>query len=280
MNKQIIKTIATKDIKSVLSSKKVWVPMVILSFVLCIAVPSVITYLGIHTDALNQSTDDIEKPIQAVIDHFPVEEMRSTLSGLPTLGAKFVYFFLHFMLIPFFLIAAIINSMVTASSSFAGEKERKTLESLLFAPISVYDLFVGKVMASLIPTLIITYSTFIVSAVVVNLLAYPLFKSILFLNPVWLLLMLWVIPAIVIFNILLNVLVSAKVKSFQEAQQFGGIMILPVVGVIISQVSGLFFLSPSVLFLIGAGLFLGNAILLKIITRFNQRNSLFESQIH
>lgn len=280
MNKQIIKAIAKKDVKSVFSSKKIWVPMVIFSFILCIAVPAVMSYVGIHTDLLNKPTDDIEKPIQAVIDKFPVEQMRVILSELPTLGAKFVYFFLNFMLIPLFLMPAIIHSMVTASNSFAGEKERKTLETLLFAPISVYDLFLGKVLASLIPTLLITYASFLVNMAVVNLITYSQFKSILFLNAVWLIFMFWVIPAVIIFNILLNILVSAKVKSFQEAQQFGGIMILPVVGIIISQASGLFFLSPLVLFLVGAGLFLGNAFLLKIITRFNQRDALFESQIH
>ncbi|PLT33892.1 ABC transporter permease subunit [Bacillus sp. V5-8f] len=280
MNRQIIKAIAIKDIKSIFSSKKIWVPMVILSFVLCIAFPAVMAYLGIHTDLLNQSAEDIEKPILAVIDHFPVMEIRTTLSQLPTLGFKFVYFFMNFMLIPFFLMPAIIHSMVTASNSFAGEKERKTLETLLFAPISVYDLFLGKVLASLIPTLLITYTCFIINMIVVNIISFKALDSILFLNAAWLLFMFWVIPALVIFNILLNILVSARVKSFQEAQQFGGIMILPIVGIIISQASGLFFLSPVILFLIGIVLFVCNLFLLKIIARFNQRNALFESQIH
>ncbi|RFU64110.1 ABC transporter permease subunit [Peribacillus glennii] len=280
MNKHIIKAIAVKDIKSIFSSKKVWIPMVILSFILCIACPGVITYVGIHTDLLNQPSEDIEKPIQAVIEQFPAEEMRNTLSELPTLGSKFVYYFMHFMLIPLFLMTATIHSMVTASNSFAGEKERKTLETLLFSPISVYDLFLGKVLASLIPTLFMTYCSFIINMAVVNLMANKAFDSLLFLDAGWMVFMFWVIPAVVLFNILLNILVSARVKSFQEAQQFGGIMILPVVGIIISQASGLFFLSPFILFLIGTGLFIGNALLLRFITRFNQRNALFESQIH
>lgn len=134
--------------------------------------------------------------------------------------------------------------------------------------------------ASFIPTIVITFVAFLLNAVIVNLITYRIFNEILFLNSTWLLLMFWVIPALVIFNIVLNVLVSARVKSFQEAQQFGGIMVLPVVGLIISQVSGLFFLSPLTLFLIGVGLLVANGILLKLITKFNQRNTLFESQIH
>ncbi|WP_160720411.1 ABC transporter permease subunit [Bacillus sp. USDA818B3_A] len=280
MNKRILTAIVQKDLKSTFSSKKVWVPMIILPVFLCILFPALFAYIGIHTSFLGDSGNDLEKPINDLIRSFPDEKMRSTLASLPTLEYKSVYFFVNFMMIPFFLMAAIINSMVTASNSFAGEKERHTLETLLFAPISVKELFVGKVIAAFIPSLLISLAAFIINAVMVNLITYPYFKEVLFLNSTWLLLMLWVIPAVVIFNIILNVLVSARVKSFQEAQQFGGMMVLPVVGLIISQASGMFFLSPFILLLIGAGLLIANVFLLKIITKYNQRNTLFESQIH
>ncbi|MFJ5762571.1 ABC transporter permease subunit [Neobacillus sp. NPDC093182] len=280
MNKQTILTIARKDMKAVFSSKKVWVPMIILALILCIVVPSGMAYFGIHFDLVGTSSKDIEKPIEAFIENFPNEEMRNTLIALPTLGYKFVYFFLTFMMIPFFLMVAIINSMVTSSNSFVGEKERNTLETLLFAPISIKDLFLGKVLASLIPTLGISFAGFIVSSIIVNIITYPHFKVILYFNSTWMILMFWVIPILVLFNIILNVLISAKVKSFQEAQQFGGILVLPIVGIIISQASGMFFLSPAALFLIGAVLLIGNLFLIKLVTKFNNRNTLFQSQIH
>ena len=280
MNKRIITAIVQKDIKTTFSSKKVWIPMIILPFILCIVLPALFAYLGIHTGLIGENANDLEKPINDFLRSFPNDDMRNTLAALPTLGYKSVYFFLNFMMIPFFLMAAIINSMVTASNSFAGEKERNTLETLLFAPITVKELFVGKVAAAFIPALLITFAAFLINAIVVNVITYPYFKEILFFNSTWLLLMLWVIPALVIFNIILNVLVSARVKSFQEAQQFGGMMVLPVVGLIISQASGLFFLSPLLLLFIGAGLLIANVFLLKLITKYNQRNALFQSQIH
>nr|WP_263328262.1 hypothetical protein [Neobacillus sp. Marseille-Q6967] len=85
---------------------------------------------------------------------------------------------------------------------------------------------------------------------------------------------------LVLFTIILSVFISAKVKSFQEAQQFGGILVLPVVGVVISQASGLFFLSPMLLFITGLFLLITNLILIKLVTKYNQRNSLFQSQIN
>lgn len=266
--------------KATFSSKKVWVPMIIVALLMCIVVPSCMAYFGIHFDLVGTSSKEIEKPLNSFIENFPNEDMRNTLIALPTLGYKFVYFFLTFMMIPFFLMVAIINSMVTSSNSFVGEKERNTLETLLFAPISIKDLFLGKVLASLIPTLGISFAAFIVSFIMVNVITYPHFKVILYLNSTWIILMFWVIPIVVLFNIILNVLISAKVKTFQEAQQFGGILVLPVVGIIISQASGIFFLSPLTLFLIGAVLLIGNLFLIKLVTKFSNRNTLFQSQIH
>lgn len=280
MNKNTILTIAMKDIKSAFSSKKIWVPMIIVALMICIVVPAFVSYFGIHFDLAGSSGKDIEKPINAFIKDFPNDEMRNTLVALPTFGYKFVYFFLTFMMIPFFLMVAIINSMVTSANSFVGEKERNTLETLLFAPISIKDMFLGKVLASLIPTLGITFAAFILTFIIVNVITYPYFKVILFLNSTWMMLMFWVIPLLVMFNIILNILISAKVKSFQEAQQFGGLLVLPIVGIVISQASGLFFLSPFMLFLIGAGLLGANLILIKLVTKYNNRNTLFQSQIH
>ncbi|WP_059173669.1 ABC transporter permease subunit [Bacillus sp. FJAT-27445] len=280
MNKAIVMAIAKKDLKAAFTSKKVWVPMSILAVMLCVLLPTAFAALGLHTNLLAADAKDIEKPINAFIEKFPDGEMGEKLASLPDLGSKFVYFFMSFMMIPFFLLVAIINSSVTASNSFAGEKERKTLETLLFAPISIKDLFIGKVIASLVPALGITFAAYFIDIVVINVITYPYFGELLFVKSVWLLLIFWVTPALVLFNIALNVLISAKVKTFQEAQQLGGLMVLPIILILVSQATGLFFVSPLVLVLIGAFLLAANVVLLKGIMKFNQRNALFESQIH
>ncbi len=51
-------------------------------------------------------------------------------------------------------------------------------------------------------------------------------------------LMLLVIPMISLLAILLNVLISARVATFQAAYQMGGLVVLPVVGLIIGQAMG------------------------------------------
>lgn len=280
MNKQVVKSLVQKDLKSTFSSKKVWVPMVIVAFLMCVVFPLVFAYIGIHTELLAKDMGDTKQMVDTFLKSFPENEMKDKVLTLPNMGVQFVFLFCSFMIAPFFLLVSIINSMVTASNSFAGEKERKTLECLLFAPISIKDLFLGKVVASFIPTMAITYAAFVLDIILINLITYSSIEELLFLSPTWLVLMLWVVPILVLFNILVNIFISAKVKTFQEAQQFAGILVLPVIGLFVGQISGIFFINPMILFIIGLVLLIGNFILLKIMTKFNNRNALFESQIH
>jgi ABC-2 type transport system permease protein len=280
MNKFVVRALVEKDLKSTFSSKKVWVPMVLVSLLLCTLLPVVLTIIGTQTELFSKESADLKQTVDNFIKGFPDHEIKDTVLALPNMGVQFLYLFLSFMIAPIFLLVSIINSMVTASNSFAGEKERKTLESLLFAPISVKELFLGKVLASFIPTMAITYLVYIIDIILLNLLTYSTFKELVFLSPTWLVLMLWVVPVLVLFNILVNVLISAKVKTYQEAQQFAGLLVLPVIGLLVGQLSGLFFINPLILFILGITLLIGNFLLLKLMAKFNKRNELFESQIH
>lgn len=280
MNNQVVKALVEKDLKSTFSSKKVWVPMVVVSFLLCTLLPTAFALIGTQTELFSKDTGDMKQLVDTFIKGFPEHEIKDKVLALPNMGLQFLYLFLSFMIAPFFLLVSIINSMVTASNSFAGEKERKTLESLLFSPISVKDLFLGKVLASFIPTMAITYLVYIIDIIILNLMTYSSFDEFVLLSPTWLVLMFWVVPILVLFNILINVLVSAKVKTFQEAQQFAGLLVLPAIALMVGQVTGIFFINPMILLIIGLVLLIGNFILLKLMAKFNQRNALFESQIH
>src|SRR6476646_2402661 len=58
------------------------------------------------------------------------------------------------MLVGFFPVSF---SLMIALESFAGEKERNTLEALLSTPLSDRALYLGKLLASLIPPLLASY---------------------------------------------------------------------------------------------------------------------------
>ena len=70
-----------------------------------------------------------------------------------------------YLLAPLFLIVPLMVSAVLAADAFAGEKERRTLESLLHLPVSDRDLFVAKLMVSFLPALAVSWLGFVAFAV-------------------------------------------------------------------------------------------------------------------
>ncbi len=128
----------------------------------------------------------------------------------------------------FFLIMAIAIPVVVASDSFAGEKERKTIEALIAAPISDSELFLGKVLVSFIPTVVLTYISAIIFCTLVNI-AYGAF----FLPNLSFIFQMIAVPLFALLGIELTVFISARSKGFREAQQVAGLIILPVLGIVI-----------------------------------------------
>ncbi|KAF4324837.1 hypothetical protein G195_001048 [Phytophthora kernoviae 00238/432] len=175
--------------------------------------------------------------------------------------------------------STVMASSILTANSFAGEKERKTLEGLLFTPMSMDTLFKGKVLAALIPSLILSWVTFIIYGIIANILMYPMFGALMFPNLNWIILVLWVVPACSLVVILLNVLISAKVRGFQEAYQLGGLVVIPLLALIGGQASGMLLISPLMLILVGAVLLLISFALLRLVTLWNSRQQLAESQI-
>src|SRR5205085_1338470 len=72
-----------------------------------------------------------------------------------------------YLLAPLFLIVPLMVASVLAADAFAGEKERKTLESLLHLPIPEGDLFYAKVLGAFVPAVLISWIGFVAFAIVV-----------------------------------------------------------------------------------------------------------------
>ncbi|MEM0219574.1 MAG: ABC transporter permease subunit [Thermoproteota archaeon] len=177
-----------------------------------------------------------------------------------------IYIMLQYFLAPFFLVVPIMVSDVIASDSFAGEKERKTIETLLATPISDSELFLGKVLVAFVPSVIATIVSFLLYSFVANLYSVKLLNGKLILpNLTWLLLVFCLSPTIALTSIGLTVIVSAKFKGFREAQQISAGIIMPILLMLIfSQVMGIVILGPQVVLLLTVSLSIVNFLLLSI----------------
>jgi len=172
----------------------------------------------------------------------------------------------------FFLVMAVTIPAVVAADSFAGEKERKTIEALLAAPISDKELFLGKVLVSFLPTIIFTYLSAALYCIIIDLgflnIGYPYF-----LPDLPFIFMLLMVPIFALLGIELTVFISVRVKGFREAQQISGVIIIPVLMIIVLNAFNLsVFIFPwNVILLAGLGIL--DLVLYKLaIKKFGREN--------
>lgn len=277
MNRRTVLAIARKDIQATTANLQVWLPMLIVPLLLGIGVP-VAMVLAFRFGAASISPEDAQVMLDWV-DRLPVVELGTVWPTLNEMSQKLIYLSTNYMLAPFFLIIPLMTASVISADSFAGEKERGTLETLLFAPVDMRSLFVGKVMASFVPAVAVSLVTFFLCGLTVNLAAWPLFHRVIFPQLNWLPLMLLVIPGVSLLAILINVFVSARVATFQAAYQISGVVVLPVLLLVVGQVTGVLVLNGWVAILVGLMVAVIDFMLLGKVMRHLNRNQLFESQV-
>lgn len=183
--------------------------------------------------------------LEAIVNNLP-SQVRVELAGMSSRSVLFYLTSLYF-LAPFFLIIPLLASSVIASDSFAGEKERRTIEALLATPLSDSELFLGKILVSFIPSMIVTMISFLIYSVVVDFLSFSVFSGRLLLpNITWILLIFGLAPSVALATIGLTVMISAKVKGFKEAQQISALLLLPILLLMFGQISGAIIFGPVV----------------------------------
>jgi ABC-type Na+ efflux pump permease subunit len=155
------------------------------------------------------------------------------------------YMMLLYLFAPVFLIIPIMVSSIIASDSFAGEKERKTIEALLATSLSDGEMLLGKILVSFAPAVLVTTVAFIIYSAVVDYMTFGLFGGRLLLpNMIWLSLIFGLAPAVAFADIGLTVVISARVKGVREAQQISALLLVPLFAAVLGQASGSMFFDP------------------------------------
>lgn len=275
MNRTMMKAIIKKDLRDIFRSKNLFATLIIIPILFSAVIPAAILGSALFFDIEELAGNDAQKMISSFLTQLKSEDL-----ALETTEQQFVFLFINYMLPSLFLLVPIITASVVAANSFVGEKERRTLESLLFSPVSIKTLFVSKILGSFIPSLLVSWLSFLLSGVIINILGFQLFGQMIFPSANWLALILCLSPMVSLMTVLLNVFISSRVKTYQEAQNIGGLIILPVVGMMAGQASGLFLVEAQITLLIALLIFIVNVILLQRITKYNDRYVLFEKQIH
>ena len=255
MNWRTVRAIATKDLLEVRKNRMAIWSILALSFFLSVGMPLLIGFLPFNA---GPSTGDLG-PFEALLHLLPPE-----LQDL-AMGARMVVLMLGYFLAPLFLIIPLMVAAIVGAESFVGEKERHTLEGLLYTPGNgprplrregarggrtgrhrglpqLRDLLGGGEPGHG-PDSGRESGSPRISALALAV---------------------WVGPAVALLGVSASVLVSTRVDTFLEANQLTGLLSLVIVALMVGQGSGLLLLSLPVLLLVGLVFYGVDVVLIRL----------------
>jgi ABC-2 type transport system permease protein len=241
------KLVFRKDWIEIRRNWQVLLPIIVLPVVISVVLPVIITSIPSLVPASQLQPTGGE----ALIQNLPAS-VQKLLAGMTDMQSM-VYVLALYFLAPFFLIIPLMASSVIASDSFAGEKERKTIEALLATPISDSELLFGKMLVSFVPSMLVTIVSFAVYSLMFDVLSFGILDGMIVLpNLDWILMILGLAPTVALASIGLTVIISSRVKGFREAQQISVILLLPILALIFGQVAGAVIFGPVMIALLTA----------------------------
>lgn len=232
----------------------------LLLVLLSIAVLLLSTFIGESVNNMNSSATAL----------LPVDgPTLSALTGADSMRAALVSpFVLLFQLIP------LVVPITIASYSIVGEKQSKSLEALLATPIRTWELLLGKAAAAAIPGVLATWYSYLIFVAVARLtISNTIFDEVV-LSRSWLLSMAILTPLFTLLAVSLGIMISSKVRDSQSAQQLGSLVILPVVGALVAQLTGAVEINVEVIIAAAVGLIVVDALVLAFTVQLFGRENI------
>ena len=235
--KKAMLAIIKKDFRGVTANRRLFSAILIVPVILTIILPSIFVFL------IHFAPDDPD--IQSLLDMLPQvlqsESLELTVTAL----------ILNYILPVFFLMIPIMTASIMAASSFVGEKEKHTLETLLYCPLSLKQIFRAKVLASFLLSMLVSLISFCAMLLVLESEIFFLMGDLLPPSVNWIVILLLVSPAISLIAVTLIVRGSAKAQSVEESQQAAVFLTIPVILLVAGQFTGILILSAWVLLGLG-----------------------------
>jgi ABC-type Na+ efflux pump permease subunit len=240
-----LRTIARTDLKQLIQAKDFWIPMVALGSIFFFIVPTILLLVITRVQNI-----DVVEQLSSAIKVLPAQA-QSQIRG-DTGQAKAAYAMAVYLFAPVAVVVPLTISTAVGAATIVGERERGTGEFLAHSPAGVREIYLGKLIASLVPGYATTIVGFGLYSLIVNLIVGPQVGGWFFPTAQWWVLMLWVVPPFLALTLSLVLRLSARVKSTAAAQQASGLVSLPLIMIAYSQSTGALYGAASVSWIIGA----------------------------
>jgi len=241
-----VATIARTDLRQLVQNRDFWLPMVALGAIFFVVIPAMllvsITKLG-NIHAVNQ--------ISQALDALPARAKAQILGTTST--GRTSYALAVYLFAPVAIVVPLTIATAVGASTIVGERERGTGEFLAHSPASVGEIYLGKLIASLLPGYVTTVVGFGLYSLIVNVTVGPEVGGWFFPTREWWILIAWVVPPFLALTLSLVLRLSARVKSTAAAQQAAGLVSLPLIIIAYTQSTGALFGAANAGWYIGAG---------------------------
>jgi len=268
MNKHAILTIVYKDVKIIAQNKQSVLSMIILPFIMLVIFPA----LAILAPAAARVLVPPLAGLEGLPQHLPAT-VQAELAGFNA-KQRWDFLTLVYFLAPVYLVVPLTTASSIAADSFVGEKERKTIEALLYTPTTDQEIFLAKLLSPWIIGMGLALIGFLLYTVVANVTAWPDMHRVFFPNLMWIILVLWVAPAAAALGLSTMELVSVRAKSVQEASQLGSAIVIPLLLLMFVQAIGVVYLNLWLAFLLGLLLWITDGALLWLGSRIFRRHAM------
>jgi ABC-2 type transport system permease protein len=198
-----------------------------------IATPILMSLLAVATSATMERILEASPPDSQ--DGFPFA-LPPELSALGS--AKILVVLLNDQMLTMILFVPTMVPMTIATQSVIGDKTIKALEPTLATPVRISELLVSKVLAALVPAIVLGWTAYAVAIAGIAALnsGWVLAWA---ARPAWILCMLAVGPLLGAIGTSLGVLVSSRSNDPRTAQGAGVLLILPILGFGVSSLLGM-----------------------------------------
>jgi ABC-2 type transport system permease protein len=193
------------------------------------------------------------------------------LAALPLAPAIEAFMFQQFLLL--FQIAPIIGAVSLAAYSVVGEKQSRTLEPLLTTPLSTPEILIAKVLAAFLPSLAIEVIGLALYFALVATFALPGVVGAL-VSPRTLVLVGLVGPLAALAALQMTIAISSRANDPRSAQQLAVLIVLPLMLILVGQISGAFFVTTGMLLLLALALAVAWVILILLSVALFERETI------
>jgi ABC-type Na+ efflux pump permease subunit len=219
IRKDKIGIIFHKEIRELLRNKEILVTVILMPIVFSVLIPMSMITLNLADEQEIPEGDQVPEIFRNLATYW---DESSDLQKVTIVQTN--------LYLAFLIMIPMIVPMAISSDSVAGEKERKTIEGLLAAPLTKEEILLGKALAAAVPSIVISWVAEIIYIIITDIIVYNLMDGRLILPNLFAAIMFFLLmPTQTLLSTLLMTSFSSKARGSREALQKSGFFAIPII---------------------------------------------------